>query len=198
MDLFPRIWLNNFAGSKFVFSRDASFRRADTIQVDTLAECHFQTVELGKPYRYMKFIPGMRAAGNIAEIALYDRQGRQVKGTVSGNYRPWGMDAMTGMKMAFDNDPLTFARTDAKQRDAWLGMDLGKVVELSKLVYLPRNDDNFIREGELYELFYWDKGWRSLGQKTGNGELQYLVYDNVPGNALLLLRNLTKGKEERI
>lgn len=142
MDLFPQGWLANFAGSRFVLSRDASFREADTIQVDTLSECNFQTVALGKSYRYLKFIPGVKAAGNIAEIALYDRQGRRVKGTVSGNYRPWGMDAMTGMKMAFDDDPLTFARTDAGQRDAWLGMDLE--------------------------------------------------------NALLLLRNLSKGKEERI
>lgn len=69
---------------------------------------------------------------------------------------------------------------------------------MNKLVYLPRSDDNFIKEGELYELFYWDKEWKSLGQQSGSRQLQYLEYDNVPDNALLLLRNLTKGKEERI
>lgn len=199
MDLFPRIWLNNFAGSRFVFSRDASFRRADTIRVDTLAECNFQTVVLGKPYRYMKFIPVAKTGGNIAEIRLYDKQGKQVKGKIIGNFHPKEPDdVMQAMGMAFDGNVLSCSRTDGKQKDAWLGLDLGKAVELSKLVYLPRNDDNFIREGELYELFYWDKGWRSLGQKTGDGERQCLVYDNVPENALLLLRNLSKGKEERI
>lgn len=199
MDLFPRIWLNNFAGSQFVFSCDASFRQADTIQVDTLAECNFQTVVLGKPYRYMKFIPAAKTGGNIAEIRLYDKQGKQVKGKIIGNFHPKEPeDAMKAMEMAFDGNVLSCSRTDGKQKDAWLGLDLGKTVELSKLVYLPRNDDNFIREGELYELFYWDKGWRSLGQKTGDGERQCLVYDNVPENALLLLRNLSKGKEERI
>lgn len=38
----------------------------------------------------------------------------------------------------------------------------------------------------------------SLGRQVGSRQLQYLEYDNVPDNALLLLRNLTKGKEERI
>ena len=36
------------------------------------------------------------------------------------------------------------------------------------------------------------------GRQVGSRQLQYLEYDNVPDNALLLLRNLTKGKEERI
>lgn len=80
----------------------------------------------------------------------------------------------------------------------WGLLDLGRVVSVSKLVYLPRNDDNFIKEGELYELFYWDREWKSLGRQVGSRQLQYLEYDNVPDNALLLLRNLTKGKEERI
>lgn len=35
----------------------------------------------------------------------------------------------------------------------------------------------------------------SLGRQVGSRQLQYLEYDNVPDNALLLLRNLTKGKK---
>ena len=80
-----------------------------------------------------------------------------------------------------------------------MGLDLGRSVELSALCYLPRTDDNFIREGEEYELCYWDgDGWASLGRQTGRRATQELVYDNVPGNVLLLLHNHTKGKEERI
>jgi len=36
-----------------------------------------------------------------------------------------------------------------------------------------------------------------LGRKTGDHHF-YLQYDNVPENSLLLLRNHTKGREERI
>ena len=54
------------------------------------------------------------------------------------------------------------------------------------------------KDSELYELFYWDREWKSLGRQVGSRQLQYLEYDNVPDNALLLFRNLTKGKEEWI
>ena len=69
---------------------------------------------------------------------------------------------------------------------------------LSRICFLPRSDDNFIREGELYELCFWDGRWVSLGTRTGSRQTQELIYDNIPSNALLLLHNLTKGKEERI
>ena len=40
------------------------------------------------------------------------------------------------------------------------------------------------------------KGWISLGQKMATDT--YLEYDNVPANALLHLRNRTRGEEEHI
>lgn len=146
----------------------------------------------------MKYVPPAYTKGNIAEIEMYDKQGVKVQGKVIGNYTPGWLDSMVTMRRAFDGDVLTFTSAGPEQGDAWLGLDFGREVEVNKLVYLPRSDDNFIKEGELYELFYWDKGWRSLGQQTGSRQLQYLEYDNVPDNALLLLRNLTRGKEERI
>ena len=43
------------------------------------------------------------------------------------------------------------------------------------------------------------ENWRFLkGKKIGDGRLQYLEYTNAPSNALFLLRNHTKGQEERI
>ena len=43
-----------------------------------------------------------------------------------------------------------------------------------------------------------DGRWVSLGTRTGSRQTQELIYDNVLSNALLLLHNLSKGKEERI
>ena len=60
----------------------------------------------------------------------------------------------------------------------------------------PGNDDgDGIYEGDVYELFYWnwDK-WSSLGRKTSTGRI--LQYD-VPDNALLFLKNVTKNKMHR-
>ena len=58
------------------------------------------------------------------------------------------------------------------------------------------NDANFIETGHLYELLYYDMGWKSLGKQVA--EKNYLIYNNVPENAILWLKDHTKGKEERI
>lgn len=62
---------------------------------------------------------------------------------------------------------------------------------------MPRNDDNFIRIGDTYELFYYTaKGWKSLGQQIADSD--ELIYINAPEHALFWLRNLTRGREEQI
>jgi len=55
---------------------------------------------------------------------------------------------------------------------------------------------NNIIPGEHYELFYWDNNWLSLGKQTATEKT--LNYKDVPDNALLWLRDLDKGKQERI
>ena len=82
--------------------------------------------------------------------------------------------------------------------NSWIGLEFEKPQKISKLVFLPRNDDNFIRDKEVYELFYWDNKWISLGRQIGSITTQSLTYTNAPTNALFVLRNLTKGSEERI
>ena len=67
---------------------------------------------------------------------------------------------------------------------------------LTKISILPRNNLNVIERGHEYELFYYDKGWKSLGRKKTDN--LYIEFDNVPVNAVMLLRNLTEGKQERI
>ena len=66
-----------------------------------------------------------------------------------------------------------------------------------QMLYTPWNDDNYVSPGEEYELFYHNGigGWQSLGKQMATSDS--LVYDNIPSNAILWLRNLTKGKEEQ-
>jgi hypothetical protein len=133
----------------------------------------------------------------VAEVEFYDEKGKQLQGTIigtEGSYENVGND----MYKAFDGNTLTYFNAPLNT-GGWMGMDMAKKTLIKRIIYLPRNDDNFIREGEFYELFYWNlNGCISLGKQTGSRETQNLIYPDVPKNALLLLRNLTKGKEERI
>ena len=60
----------------------------------------------------------------------------------------------------------------------------------------PEDESNNIFPREHYELFYLDGRWKSLGVQAAEDTV--LVYDRVPRGALLWLRNLDKGVQERI
>ena len=91
-----------------------------------------------------------------------------------------------------DGDPLTFITSEEKGQ--FIAFDFQKPVAIQSLLYMPRNDDNFIRHGDNYELFYWDHNkWISLGAQTAAADT---LYFKAPAKALLWLRNLTRGDEE--
>ena len=75
-------------------------------------------------------------------------------------------------------------------------MDLGKEVKVDRIVYTPRNRDNYVRPGDVYELFYCERDWQSAG--TIKRLPIHWCFGIIPENALLLLRNHTRGKDERI
>ena len=92
-----------------------------------------------------------------------------------------------------DNAPLTYL--GVRENLEW---SLVEGQELCKIRYLGRNDDNNIFPGDLYELFYYHfpEGWISLGKQQAQRE--FLIYEQVPAGGLYWLRDLTKGREERI
>lgn len=150
-----------------------------------------------KSYRYWRYVSPSGSHGNMAELEFYGADNKPLKGRIIGTegvYDP--ADTTTSKYAVFDGDPLTFFDAPSEVDRPWFGMDFGKPVSLDRIVYTPRNDDNNVCEGDLYELFYWQGRWISLGQKTA--ESNSLTYQNVPTNALLLLYNLNRGKEVRI
>lgn len=83
--------------------------------------------------------------------------------------------------------------------DVWnvIGFELTEKERIEKIVFSPPNDDNFVWPGHEYELLYFAgaEGWKSLGRQTAiERELHY----DAPANALLWLRDLTKGREEQV
>ena len=77
-------------------------------------------------------------------------------------------------------------------------LDYGKLITVDNFIFMPRNDDNFIRIGDEYELFYHGgkMGWVSLGRKTATEP--WLIYNNMPKGALFHLHCLTRGEEEQV
>ncbi|HTN22204.1 MAG TPA: hypothetical protein VL125_17130 [Pelobium sp.] len=63
-------------------------------------------------------------------------------------------------------------------------------------ISLPWQQDYLVYQtGSKYKLYYWDNAWKLLQQQVATNT-EKMVFDNVPANALLLLRpEYSKGKE---
>jgi len=149
-----------------------------------------QTVKLEDKFRFIRF-RRPEGALSIAELLVCDPDGKIIGGSpISCDF----LDKEHETTKVFDKDPLTFLDVPHGV-NLWVGLDLGRTVQVGSVGFCPRNDDNGVSPGDTYELLYWDNEWKSLG--VSRAMEQKLVYNNVPKNALLWLRDKTRGKEER-
>lgn len=153
--------------------------------------------DIATPIRYIRFTSPKSRTIDISEVTFYTKENNSpVK-----NIHVSGSKLEKVFKNGYlcnisDGNPLTYySSADTSAIVIW---DLSEPVTLSQIEILPRTDDNFIRIGDRYELFYHggEKGWVSLGTQTAK-EL-YLIFDNIPSNALLWLKNHTRGNEEQV
>lgn len=186
-------------GGKFQVANKADFSDSvNVFKINEVPEICYNTVDVNNTnkYKYFRYCAPAGSNGEVAEIEVYEaKQVEKLSGKIIGYLRV--ENNIVKFSKLFDGDVLSYYQNN-KEKSIWIGLEFDEPKQLSKISYLPRNDDNFIRDGELYELFYWDNKWVSLGSQTGSIKTQSLTYTNVPTNALFLLRNLTKGREERI
>lgn len=145
-------------------------------------------------YRYWRYYNPNDTHCNMAEIEFFTENRHPIRGTIIGS--PEKDSKRRTRSAAFDHKPLTFFESEPGPR-AWVGMDFGQPVRITEIDYLVRSDGNNVWKGDIYELFYWDiDGWVSLGKQKATR--MSVTYRNVPQNALLLLRDITEGNNERI
>lgn len=192
---------DRMVGGIFEGSNDPAFFQKETIYVIEKKPERLQTVvypRSSKAYRYVRYIGPKDAHCNIAEAAFYmpgDTTG--LKGKVMGTPGCYQKDGSHEYTNVFDGDLWT-SFDYLEPTGGWAGLDLGTPRQIGKIVYTPRSYDNYIRRGDEYELFYCAKKdkWVSLGAQLSGADS--LAYKNVPANVLLLLRNYSRGIQERI
>ena len=140
-----------------------------------------------KKYRYIKFVSNPKRRSPIMEMEFYD-DGKLLRG------KPFANGALIP-ENCFDGD--TYNTMKNIERGYSVGCDFGKPVAVDKIILYLRNDGNYVVPGDEYELSYYDKG-RWVYTRAYKSKGHKLVYKNVPSGALYVLRNRTKGSEERI
>lgn len=193
------LFLNRMLGGVFEGSNRADFKTKDTLFVIREKPYRLNTsvkIHLDKSYRYVRYMGGKNSNCNIAEVAFYAAgEDTPLKGKVIGTPGCFQQDGSHEYTNVFDGKSWT--SFDYKESEGgWAGLDLGVPTQIDKIVYTPRNHDNYIRPGDIYELFYCDKDWISAGEMQATSDS--LHYQQLPQNALLLLCNYTRGTQERI
>ncbi|GHT76122.1 hypothetical protein AGMMS50262_13440 [Bacteroidia bacterium] len=157
---------------------------------------HRVFIDNPQKFKYLRYYSAPDSHCNMAEVQFIS-QGKELQGEIIGTDGSSDNSMAKSKYALFDNEPLTYF--DSFLPDwAWSGLELEEPEVITEIKYQFRTDDNNIREGDVYELFYFsENGKVSLGKRTGD-ESNVLQYDNVPSNALYLLHNETRGREERV
>jgi hypothetical protein len=185
--------LNRAVGGKFQGANRVDFADAVTLHetVDPPSlDMTVLPVHHAVKFNYVRYISPDSSGNSIAEL-WFMSDGKPLHGTViCSNSRD-----EQGRENIMDDDPLT--RFNLKEKGSWIGLALEHPRQINEIRFQYWNDDNSIRRGDEYELFYWaGNKWNSLGRQTGS-DTHVLEYKNGPAGALFLLHNHTRGREER-
>jgi hypothetical protein len=143
-------------------------------------------------YKYLRYVGPKGSYCNVNEIAFFNNKGKQLKGKIIGTD---GIEKHT-KETVFDGDVLT-GYVGPGPDDNWVGLELSEPSDVAEIKYMPRNDGNCVEIGDKYQLLMYDNGnWKTLAWKLAKETK--LVFNYMPIGALFLLRDRTKGKEERI
>ena len=184
-------------GATFEASMTEDFSDADTLAVVSTMPYGMTTFDVtpAKKYRYLRYHAPENNRSSLAELQFYttDKEGREQ--LLTGNHIANGMDS-TKLENIFDGNPATAGK--GLQVGYTVELDLGRGREsvVTKIVFSPSTDLNFVEQGHLYELLWFDTTWHLAGRVYSKGDS--LEFDNVPTDALLLLKDRSGGVEERI
>ena len=187
-------WAQNMVGGQIQGSNDSDFKEYEIFYEITSPPFHITDIkiECSKPYRFYRYAgPNDIRFNDLAELEFYyNDSGKEVP--LQGSLISALNSDSNSIKQVFDKNWGTYFSS------SWIGIDLGENNRqiVTKVRFGPRSDTNMIFPDNMYELFYWNDHWVSLGRKVAKEK--YLSYTNVPKGALFWLRNLTTGKEERI
>ncbi|MFT3740954.1 MAG: hypothetical protein QM786_19565 [Breznakibacter sp.] len=192
---------NDLVGCKIQGSHYPDFRESiDLIAIDKQARAYeVADFNNSQPFRYVRLLSTDSADLRLAELEFWAKDpisGKhgQVHGRVIGFSPLVDRSNDSNFGSAFDGSIRTNLNAKA---GSWVGLDLGKTPSvITRIWYLPRNNFNEIEHGHVYELFYLSDRWISLGRQKA--ESHRLVYRDVPQDVLLLLKNLSDGRQERI
>lgn len=182
-------------GGRFQVSDNAAFANSATLYTHYgLTDGNWYDAEISDPgkYRYARYIGPAGSYSNINEIEFISADGKKLRGEIIGTRGIPGKES----DKVFDGDILTGFEGSSPDGH-WIGIRFDKPERIGRIRYIPRTDGNCIEVGDRYKLMYWHGSrWKTIKEVTASSN--QLDFSNVPSDGLYLLKDLTKGSEERI
>lgn len=184
-------WIKNLSGGIFEGSNNPNFNNPKIMyQISNLNSVQLKKIKITttEKFKYVRFNANGKEAF-LSSLFFYGKNGQKLKGEVfekSSFIKDWGKG--TG---AFDDNLYSYSGG----KDFLIGLKFPEPKLISSIEFQARNDENHIIKGEEYELFYWDKKWKSIGILIAKDTV---LYYNTPSNSLLWLKNNTRGNEEYV
>lgn len=195
------MYINRMVNGVFEGSNTPTFIKKDTLFQISKKPYRLLTevsINTNKKYRYVRYFGPYDGFCNVSEVVFYEDSLGEIplKGKIIGTIGCFDSNTSNIYTNVFDKK--TDTSFDYKdQYGGWAGLDLGTAKKVSKIVYTPRNRDNYIRPGDTYELFFCSENdWVSLGVVKAQSDS--ISFTKVPKRALLYLKNNTRGVDERI
>jgi hypothetical protein len=189
-------YLAAYKGSKVQGANKRDFSDAVTLLTIDAPPQYFQEYRLNtkKNFKYMRFLPQDTNKIHIAELEFCHYMNGQRE--VIDHVPVCSHDSLLPqVQKAYDKD----IRTNCiLPQNSWLGIEQASArpVVPTSVRILCRNNMNIIEVGDTYELFYFHKGWKSLGVKVADDNL--VTFENVPmETTVLLLHNRSRGRERK-
>lgn len=193
-------WESYMVGGRFQLANKENFSDSTTVyRVKTLP--FYETeVKLKNPTKARFLLYQFQGQNylEMSELEFFglDKKGQEIKlkGTPIGNpgYYPFQLTKL------FDSTPYNMYRADTSLPERYVGIDLGEnnSASITRIKFMPYTDDNAVHNGDAYKLYYWNNGWSSLGTSKARGK--YVQFNDVPKNALLVMKHKEGGIQQRI
>ncbi len=192
---------HTMVGGRFQLANKSDL--SDTVTVNTVKTTPFYKTEFrvndNKKYRYLiyqfKNIPIM----HMSELTFYglDATAKEVElhGKLIGSKGSYPYKT----ERLYDGNRANYFKSARDDKFTYIGIDLGEnnATKITRIAFVPHGDDNNIASNDKYRLYYWNDAWEPIAIETANKD-NTVTFKNVPKNALLLIKDIAGGIEERI
>ena len=182
-------WMTSLNDNLIQGADNPNFHNAKTLyRISNFNSTHLKKilVKQQEKFRYVRYYSNKKESF-LVKLAFYDVNGKELKGEVVKENNA----ILKWEDGAFDDDPGSYSGG----RDFTLGLKFKKPTLIHSVGFQARNDSNHINIGDEYELFYWNKEWKTLGRQVAKDTV---LYYGTPANSLLWLKDNTNGKEEHV